>query len=262
MPKYVVISLLLLGLFSCVQERSPETSDTLMEDRNPISKAQQIVDQAIAAHGGSLYDEAAIQFVFRDRLYKRSREAGAYQFERIFLNPEDTSQMVRDILSNSGFSREINEQPVAVVDTMAAKYSNSVNSVLYFAMLPYRLNDPAVIKAYLGETHIQNNPYYKVQVTFHEEGGGKDFEDTFIYWFHRETYKMDYLAYNYETDGGGSRFRAAINPREVEGIRFQDYINYKMDKTLPLEMADSLFEAGELEELSRIILKAIEVESD
>lgn len=246
----------MLGFWSCVKEHSSTPPE---KDPAPISKAQQVVDQAIASHGDTAYENATMQFIFRDRLYKRQRSGGTYQYERIFSNPEDSSQTIRDILSNTNFSREVNGSAVAIPDTMAAKYSNSVNSVIYFALLPYRLNDPAVIKEYLGESTIKGTPYDKIQITFQEEGGGKDFDDTFIYWFHKETHQLDYLAYNYATDGGGTRFREAINSRMVQGIRFQDYINYKMDKTLPLEIADSLFEVGELEELSQIILESIEV---
>ena len=173
------------------------------------------------------------------------------------MNPEDSTEEVRDILTNEGLIREINGVQAAIPDTMAFKYANSVNSVIYFAVLPYRLNDEAVFKKYLGEVEIKGKAYDKIQVTFAEEKGGKDFEDIFIYWINRETHQLGYLAYQYETDGGGIRFREALNPRRVGGLLFQDYINYKMDKNLAVEDADKLFEAGKLEKLSDIILEEI-----
>jgi len=249
MMKINVILFMVLGLWAC---KSPKETGN-----EPVDPAQAAVDQAIAFHGGDAFDSASLQFIFRDRLYKRQRNGGRYQYERIFTNPDDSTEQVRDILTNDGFTREVNGQLSAVEDSMAFKYSNSINSVIYFALLPYRLNDPAVFKKYLGESTLKGKSYHKVQVTFAEEGGGKDFEDVFHYWFDTETHQMDYLAYSYLTDGGGIRFREAFNPRRVGGILFQDFINYKMDKTLPLESADSLFEAGELEKLSEIVLEEV-----
>ena len=255
MQQIWIIGCFLLLIAAC-NSAGESTSD--VESNQPVDKAQELVDQAIAFHGGEeLYDTAQFSFVFRDRLYKRIRSGGNYQFERIFTNPDDSTQIVRDILTNEGLTREINGIVTALPDTMAFKYANSVNSVIYFAVLPYRLNDGAVFKKYLGEVEIKGKTYEKIRVTFAEEGGGKDFDDIFIYWFNQDTHQLDYLAYKYETDGGGIRFREALNPRRVGGILFQDYINYKMDKTLPLETADSLFEAGELEKLSEILLEEI-----
>lgn len=37
---------------------------------------------------------------------------------------------------------------------------------------------------------------------------------------------MDFLAYEYNVNGGGVLFREAFNSRMIEGMRFQDYINY------------------------------------
>ena len=243
---------MVLGLWAC--NRSKETYT------EPADTAQAAVDQAIAFHGGAAFDSTSLQFIFRNRLYKRQRKGGRYQYERIFTNPDDSTEQVHDVLTNDGFSREVNGQPSAVEDSMAFKYSNSINSVIYFALLPYRLNDPAVFKKYLGESTINGKTYHKVQVTFAEEGGGKDFEDVFHYWFDKETHQMAYLAYSYLTDGGGIRFREAFNPRRVGGILFQDFVNYKMDKTLPLESADSLFASGKMEKLSEIVLEEVKME--
>ena len=71
---------------------------------------------------------------------------------------------------------------------------------------------------------------------------------------------MDYMAYLYHTDGGGLRFREAINQRRVEGVLVQDYINYKpADESIDINTIDELFEAGELEELSRIINEQVQI---
>jgi hypothetical protein len=48
---------------------------------------------------------------------------------------------------------------------------------------------------------------------FGQDGGGKDFDDEFHYWINKQTHKIDYLAYNYQNDDGGVRFRICFNTR-------------------------------------------------
>ncbi|MGB5203586.1 MAG: DUF6503 family protein, partial [Eudoraea sp.] len=165
-------------------------------------------------------------------------------------------------LMHNGFERTINGNPVIVADSMAAKYSNSINSVHYFAYLPYGLNDPAVNKKLLGETQFGDRQYYKVEVTFDEKDGGEDFDDIYIYWFNKETYKPDYLAYEFNVDGGGTRFREAFNERIINGIRFVDYNNYKASKNISVYELEALFKTKELDLLSTIRLEDIEVNPD
>jgi hypothetical protein len=153
----------------------------------------------------------------------------------------------------------IRDSLVAVPDSMARKYSNSINSVHYFAYLPFGLNDAAVNKRLLGEIEINGNMYYKLEVTFDQEGGGKDYEDVYIYWINKKTLKPDYLAYEFHVDGGGVRFREAYNERYINGIRFVDYRNYEPLDQVSVRETDSLFTAGKLLLLSHIELGDIEV---
>ncbi|MEM8566344.1 MAG: DUF6503 family protein [Bacteroidota bacterium] len=216
----------------------------------------EIVNNAIATSGGDLFEKTEIQFEFRDREYGYKKADGNFEYIRLF---EDSSRAVRDILTNGGFTREVDGIITDVPDTMAIKYSNSVNSVIYFALLPYGLNDPAVNKSYLGPTTLDGKQYHKIKVTFNQKGGGEDYQDIFIYWIDVAENKVDYLAYSYETEGGGIRFRAAYNERFINGIRFVDYVNYKPQSDVVLEEIDNTFERGELEELSKIELTGIKV---
>jgi len=221
------------------------------QEQASVSKAQRIVDAAIAAHGLERIDGRRIEFDFRERHYVSARRGGAFTYERIFT--DSIGRKIRDVLTNEGFHREVNGKTVELTAKDSAAYANSVNSVLYFALLPYHLNDPSVQKEYLGEEEVRGEPYDQVRITFRQEGGGKDFEDEFIYWFHRDRHTLDYLAYNYQTDGGGARFREAYNVRKIDGIRFADYVNYRpAAPSMAVATFDSLLEAGGLEELSRI----------
>ncbi|MBL7858909.1 MAG: hypothetical protein JNM57_14560 [Cyclobacteriaceae bacterium] len=217
---------------------------------------QRIINRAIQAHGGKRFEHVDIEFDFRERHYTAHRDGGVYSYTRAFT---DSTGNVKDILNNSGFQRSINGTRVTVPAERANAFSNSINSVIYFALLPFGLNDPAVHKSFAGETVLKNKKYYLIRITFDEEGGGKDHEDEFLYWINQETHRVDYLAYNYTTDGGGVRFRQAINPRMMDGILFQDYINYQADKDVPLEKLQELFEKNQLQELSTITLENISV---
>ena len=74
----------------------------------------------------------------------------------------------------------VNDSIVQVPDSMAHKYANSINSVHYFAYLPFGLNDAAVNKKLLGETTIRAQDYYLIQVTFDQKNGGDDYDGRFI----------------------------------------------------------------------------------
>ncbi|MAO11127.1 MAG: deoxyribose-phosphate aldolase [Flavobacteriaceae bacterium] len=219
--------------------------------------AQTIIDKTIENACNGNCDRAEVSFTFRDKVYKSKRLQGFFTLERI---TNDSTGIIRDELTNEGFTRSVNDIILKLADTTLAKLSNSVNSVHYFAQLPYGLNAPAVQKQLVGTDSIKGKPYYEVKVTFKKEGGGTDYEDEFMYWIHQKDYTVDYLAYSYEVDGGGIRFREAYNPRVVEGIRFVDYNNYKVDdlKT-PLSELDDLFEVHKLPLLSKIETENVEV---
>lgn len=219
--------------------------------------AQKVVDRAVAEAGGNLFEQSIVSFDFRGRHYEAWRYKGAYVLNRF---SQDSVASVCDELSNKGFRRFINADEVVLADSISSKYRQSVNSVHYFAMLPFGLNDAAVNKEYLGESTIKGTPYQKIRVSFAQESGGDDFEDVFLYWVNKNTHYVDYLAYEYHTNEGGMRFREAFNARTVNGLRFVDYNNYKpKNKDIPFEEIADYFNKGELQLLSKIILENVAV---
>lgn len=222
--------------------------------KKELKDADVIVRKSIEVSGGDLIKNSSIEFNFRDKLYKAIRNNGKFQYERIF---KDSMGIIKDVLNNKGFKRYINELSFEVSDSKETAYSASVNSVHYFSVLPFGLDGKAVNKTYIGRSKLKGNDYYKIKVTFNEDGGGEDFEDIFIYWINTKTFKAEYLAYSYnEDDGLGLRFREAYNEHYIEGIRFVDYNNYKpKNENTPLENLDNLFETDSLSFLSKIELK-------
>jgi hypothetical protein len=241
----------LLILFTSCELSQRQTNQE--QQVTKTDSAQIIVDKAIAAHGGNKLIGTTIEFDFRKRHYSAIRNMDRYVYTQTF--DDDSLGYIQDTLVNStGFIRYRDDELQSIDEEWQGRYGNTINSILYFTQLPYGLNDAAVIKKYLGEVTIGNQPYHKVQVTFRKEGGGEDFDDIYIYWIHRDDYTLDFLGYEFSVNGGGTRFRKAIDRQVIEGITFQNYINYKAeDKDTPIRRHDALFNQGELIELSRII---------
>ena len=215
--------------------------------------AQQIIDKTILTSGANKIANTEISFTFRDKEYAAIRENGNFNLKRSF-------DSIKEVLSNDGFKRFINDEPIEVSDSMKTRYANSINSVHYFSVLPYGLNDTAVKKKRLPPSTIKGKEYYKIEIIFSEDGGGKDFEDVFIYWVGKEDFLIDYLAYSYHTNGGGKRFRVLKEQCIKNGIRFVDYHNYKpLDETISLVDIDVVFENNQLKKVSEIVLENIEV---
>lgn len=236
----------------------------LISCETEFQDADTIVRKSIEVSGGDMISSSKIEFDFRDKHYRAFRNKGHFVFERQFKDLTklyfDSITQITDAINNKGFQRFVNGFPMAIIDTMVTKYSASVNSVHYFSVLPYGLNDKAVKRTYLGKIKLSGKDYYKTKVTFNQEGGGEDFEDVFIYWINTETFKVDYLAYSSKEKNNtlALRFREAYNERYIEGIRFVDYNNYKPKASnAVLETLDMKFENGELQLLSKIELENI-----
>ena len=248
----VIFLLLLVLITSCKDGNTSKTTtdiDSTIVATTTLSKAEQIINKTILAHGGDLYQTAHYGFTFRDKQYQFKNEGSNYKYTKTYIKDNDT---IQDMLTNTTFSRLVNNKEVTLTEKEIVDGSGAINSVIYFAMLPYKLNDPAVNASYIEATSIKNKDYAVIEITFNEAGGGQDFDDQFYYWINKDTNKIDYLAYSYHVNQGGVRFRSAYNGRSIDGITFQDYINYKADVGTALQTLPRLYEADALTRLSEI----------
>lgn len=224
-----------------------------------LTDPQIIIDESIAHHGFGDFGNSGFSLRFRDKDYTYRNENGKYQYTR--QQTDSAGAKIYDVLDNDGLVRYIDEQETEINDERRGAYARSVNSVIYFFRLPYGLNDDAVVKTFKGERQIKDKTYLEVQITFRQQGGGDHYEDLFLYWFDKEDFSMDYMAYLYFTDGGGIRFREAINQREVNGHLIQDYINFKpKDEQVDIHSVLDLYKRDELIELSKIINENVIIE--
>lgn len=241
MKKLIILFLIIFA--SCSNENDP----------------QKIIDQVIKHHGGENYNNVRIQFDFRGNQFEIVRNDGKFEYTKSYT--DSSGNNIKDVMNNFGIDRYINNDEIDLSREEKNIIDTQVNSVVYFSLLPQPLNDRAVIKKYLGEVRIKAKDYHKIEVTFRQEGGGRDYQDRYIYWVNTETYEMEYFAYFYHVNDGGHRFRKAINTRRIGGILFSDHINYTSDEIEKnVEDYDQVLKEGNLNKVSDVILENVTVE--
>lgn len=246
---------MLLLLFGC------QSADEAPTQR---PSAEAVIDSAVAVHGGEVLDRAVVSFNFRGDRYRIRQNEGRFHYRRTYTDSLDRT--VRDGLTNEGVYRVVEGDTVSLTEEERSSLHTTVNSVSYFALLPYPLKEPAVQPEYSGRDTLDGTPYHRIRVTFQQEGGGQDWEDIFMYWFRTDTYAMDYLSYAFglgpgETDTG-TRFREAYNVRRINGVRVADYMNYTSDTLSYDRMAQypDLWAQDALELVSRIEIDSVTVQ--
>ena len=257
-PRLAVLAgLLALSALGCQSGgQNPGQQATTPTSAIAVTKADSIVVRAIELHGGDRFEATETEFDFRDWHFKVWRDGGMFEYTRTY---SDSSGQIVEVMDNEGFSRTADGLPYEMTEREWNIWTEAVMANVYFTFLPYKLTDPAVIRQMLDPVTIEGQPYQTVEITFEEEGGGRDWEDRFLFWFHELDGTMDYFAYYY-TLRGTSRFRKLINEREIGGIVFADHENYNADTLgFNLEHAPAKFEAGELELASNVILENIVV---
>ncbi|HIG73109.1 MAG TPA: hypothetical protein EYQ24_00585 [Bacteroidetes bacterium] len=221
------------------------------------AEAVALVRQAQAAHGSDALDGATLHFTFRGDAFTALRDGGRFRYSRTAR--DERGREVVDVLDNRGLTRTVSGEPVSLSESERLAVETAVNSVVYFATLPAALSDPAVQARALGPDSVAGERYERLEVTFAQDGGGRDWEDRYLYWVHPERGTLDYLAYTYElapdADGPndtGHRFRRVLDVRDAGGFRIQDYANLTADSLRQLEEYPAALAAGRTREVSEV----------
>ncbi|MFM9952008.1 MAG: DUF6503 family protein [Saprospiraceae bacterium] len=258
--KWLFVCSVLLSVTACKEDQKTQSSNIPAPTQD---SATWVVEKAFEAHASASLSNSITEFDFRDYHFKVTRKSGSFSYERT--HTDSAGVATRDVLTNAVFFSERNGERVVLTEKDSSALVESVNSVVYFALLPFFLKDQAVKKTLMGTSSIKGEPYFKIGVRFDQEGGGKDFQDEYVYWIHCTHFSMDYLAYSYKDskapDGLGARFREAYNIRKASGVRFADYRNYKPKAAgrPDIYTFDQLFETGALEQLSLVELTNVKV---
>lgn len=245
----IALSLLVLGLSACW---APETDPS----------AATVIDRAMDRHGSDVLDRAVVSFDFRNDDYWIRQNDGLFHYRRSYTDSLD--RRIIEGLANDSTYRRVNDSTVTLSTSERESIETTINSVVYFALLPEPLGDPAVQPSYTGRDTIDGVPYHRVRVTFQQEGGGDDWQDIFMYWFHTDTYAMNYLAYAYGLEPDeefGTRFREAYNVRRRNGVRFADYHNFTVDTLTENQLSQypELWADGSARLVSNVELDSVHV---
>jgi hypothetical protein len=163
--------------------------------------------------------------------------------------------------SNDSVSVSHDGQPVAVADAAQQKMRDWATARIYFAFLPFRLNDPGVLHEDLGIEEWQGRLLHKVKVSF-VAGSSTDAEDEYLYWFDPETARMEQFAYSFTGKPGGLRFRRLSNYRRVGGMLFFDQSNLGVEAPgLRVDEITPAFVDERMREVSEVTLREITVRS-
>ena len=220
-----------------------------------------VVDRAIALHGGGVYrrSETRLETCSKSGCSQVVAKADGSRFDYTVSGKSQGAQLtVR--ATNDTVEVHRDGQAVVIAAHEEQSFRDWTMSRVYFCFLPYRLNDPGVFKQDLGLVTWEGRRLHKVKVTF-EAGSSTDASDEYVYWLDPQTARVEYFAYSYDNNGGGLRFRRAINHRRVGGILFFDQENLGVDGPgLSVDAIDATYVRDKLRHVSTVRCEAITVQ--
>jgi len=187
---------------------------------------QYIIEEANKVHGIKVYDNSIIDFRIGNRYYKSTHHQGQFRYERYW---DSLGMTIHDELTSRGLIRHVGQTNVLLETKKIDQHSYSLRSLFFLFSIPFWLNDLGVVKEYLGEVILMEQPYHKIKITFRKNPNDRTiYDDVYVVWIHKTRFTLDYVGYLHTgSEGQGIRFRQAINPRKVEGFRVQNYLEFK-----------------------------------
>lgn len=228
-----------------------------------VETAEDVVTAAIERHGGDRFDQVSIRWEFRSVPFGLDRDDGRFRYSRVMLDEQEID--ILQVIGNDGTWIEVNGVPQELDASTRPTVESEINATVYLGFLPFRLDDAAVRMTDLGTAELEGRLYRKVEVSFEEDGGGRGWENRFVYWFRDGEWTLDYFAYAEPTTPPTTRFRRAVNPREIGGLLIQDYENYAVDgpaaESPDFDIADydRLFEEGQVRLVSMVEFENVRV---
>lgn len=195
----------------------------------PGPTARQIVADARWAHGVAVLDTAGITFTFRGTPYRVAPLGGLRTVARARPLPDSLGggRATETLGPNGTVTRRADDgRPDTLRGDDAARVASSIGSVVYFALLPHGLADPAVRLRRLPDDVLGGRAVRTVEVTFDSTGGGRSWRDRYVYWFDARRHTLDAFAYDYEDGDGETRLRLATRAHTLGGVRLQDYSTF------------------------------------
>ena len=223
----------------------------------------EIVARSIEFHGGDLYRKTRSSFDIcsKSGCFSVTTRVQGGQFDHEVAEAQGERQ--RWVRSTNG-EVEVHEfgKALEISPDQEQKWRDWVMARVYFALLPFRLQDPSVRYQDLGLVDWADRSLHRVKVTF-ETGSSSDASDEFMYWFDPQTSRLELFAYTYENSDGsqGMRFRRLSNYRRIGGLLFFDQENLgREDHLLGLEQISAASLDDQLKPISMVRLRKIRVQ--
>lgn len=246
--------LILLFITVGVLVVAPATAAEEKKNRLPI------VDRAIEHHGGGLYEdsETELDVCSRSGCYRVIANVLAGRYSYNVFGPY-LNHRRRVVSTSDDLTHTLDGAPQKIAPDEAQSLRDWAMARVYFAFLPYRLNDPNVFKEDLGIEDWEGRKLHKVKVTF-APGSSTDASDEYIYWFDPETARVEQFAYSFEGAPGGLRFRQGSNYRREGGILFFDQSNLgAAGDELSVDQITPEFVRDKMRLISRVSFRNIDV---
>jgi hypothetical protein len=220
----------------------------------------EIVARAIEHHGGEIYrnSEVSLELCSGSGCYQLTVRTQGGLYRHQVRGPYRGRERVV-IADNDSVSVRLDGEPATVEPEARQAARNWATARIYFAFLPYRLNDPGVLQQDLGIEQWEGRRLHKVKVGF-VAGSSTDADDEYLYWFDPETARLEQFAYSFSGRPGGLRFRRLSNYRRVGGVLFFDQSNLGVEAPdLGVDQIDPAFVRQRMRQVSEVELRDIKV---
>ncbi|MEM6792345.1 MAG: DUF6503 family protein [Acidobacteriota bacterium] len=186
----------------------------------------EIVDRAIARHGGDRFtsSDTSLKVCSRSGCFDARAKIDGDRFFYDVRGQRSPQGTRRVVATHEGVQLFEDGREASFPATGEQGLRDWAMARVYFPFLPYRLNDPSVLKQDLGQETWGKKTLHKVRVTF-EAGSSTDADDVYLYWFDADTAQLVQFAYSYGGNPGGIRFRQLFNERRIGGLVFFDQKN-------------------------------------
>jgi hypothetical protein len=220
----------------------------------------EIVARAIEYHGGDRYrhSEAELELCSGSGCYRiRVRTDGGLYAHEVSGPHRGRTRTVR--ADNDSVSVLRDGEPLAVLPEARQALRDWAMARIYFAFLPFRLEDPGVVHEDQGLEKWAGRRLHRVKVAF-LAGSSTDAGDEFLYWFDPDTARLEQFAYSFDGRPGGLRFRRLSNYRRVGGILFFDQTNLGVEGDgLTVDEISAEFVEERMRPVSEVALREITV---
>ena len=220
----------------------------------------EIVEKAIAYHGGDLYERSRIRMTISSLSgsfdIEAMRDGGTFDY--IVTNPAAGERPERRVqLTNDGVTEWIDGVQSTLDDESVQRATAFVNARVFFPLLPYTLKGNDVLFEDRGIDRWEGRDLHRMKVTFNP-GSSNDADDAYMFWFDPDTGRIEQFGYDFDN---GLRYRRAISFERVNGVLFSDQDNYAVDGgKVPVDTLAPDYVASTMGLLSTVRISDVTVE--